>query len=258
MRCARRGLRRTAPLLALLALPLLGSGPLDLRVYRMVAGRSEVYVKTHRSGVLSFLGHEHAIVPTEWSTELCLADPVPVGAHGAIRIRTGSLLIDTDSARSLAGLGGGPGAEDRRDIQEKMLDPAHLDAKRYPEVHIVLSAVGPELDGQVDVRGSVALRGTVREVAFPLQVRRADAGGLRLSGDLRIRQRDFGIEPESVHGVVKVSNDVDLHFSIEAVPTTERCGADPSTAGDQGDASGQGAPTEVSTRQATGRSPSRR
>jgi hypothetical protein len=229
MRCARRGLRRAAPLLALVALPLLGGGggQRDLRAYRVVAARSDVYVETHKSGVLSFLGHEHAIVPTEWSTELCLADPVPVGAHGSIRIRTGSLVIDSDTARGLAGLGSGPGAADRSEIQGKMLDSAHLDAKRYPEVLIVLSAVGPEREGEVDVRGTLALHGVTRDVAFPLQVLRADEGGLRISGDLRIRQRDFGIEPESVHGVVKVSNDVDLHFSVEAVPTVEPCGPDP-------------------------------
>ena len=175
------------PLLALAALPLLGSARFDLRVYRVVAARSDVYVETHRSGILSFLGHEHAIVPAEWSTALCLADPVPVGAHGSIRIRTGSLVIDSDSARALAGLGNGPGGDDRRDIQEKMLDPAHLDAKSYPEVLIVLSAVGPEREGEVDVRGTLALHGVTRDVAFPLQVLRADEGGLRISGDLRIR-----------------------------------------------------------------------
>ncbi len=210
-----------------MVLPLLGSGPLDLRLYRVVAARSGVYVETHKSGILSFLGHEHAIVPTEWSTELCLADPVPVGAHGSISIRTGSLIIDSDSARGLAGLGSGPGAADRRDIQEKMLDSAHLDSTRYPEVRIVLSAVRPEREGLVDVRGTVALHGVTRDVAFPVQIGRTDEGVLRISGDLRIRQRDFGIEPESVHGVVKVSNDVDLRFSLVAVPTEERCDADP-------------------------------
>ena len=217
------------PLLALMTLPLLGSGPPDLRVYRMVSARSDVYVETHKSGLLSFLGHEHAIVPTEWATDLCLADPVPVGAHGSIRIRTASLLIDSDSARSVAGLGSGPGSDDRRDIQEKMLDAAHLDATRYPEVRIALSAVGPERDDRVDVHGTVALHGVTRDVAFPIQVGRTDDGALQISGDLRLRQRDFGIEPESVHGVVKVSNDVDLHFSLVAVPTGEPCDADPPT-----------------------------
>lgn len=209
----------------MLTLCLLGSGPPELSVYEVVGARSDVWVVTHKAGILSFLGHEHAIVPTDWSATLCLADPVPADGHGSIKLRTASLVIDSDSARGLAGLGGGPGPDDRRDIQGRMLDSLHLDAARYPEVEIVLSAMGPEDDGRVEVRGTVALHGVTKEVTFPLEVRRDGPSGLRLSGNLRIRQRDFGIEPESVHGVVKVSNDVDLHFSLTAVPTEESCGA---------------------------------
>jgi hypothetical protein len=44
-----------------------------------------------------------------------------------------------------------------------------------------------------------------------------------LSGVLRIQLRDFGIEPESRVGLVKVSNDVDLHFEISASPTERPC-----------------------------------
>lgn len=56
-------------------------GPAPLHVYRADRQASRLYVVTHKTGLLSFLGHEHAIVPTVWNADLCLADPIPAGAH---------------------------------------------------------------------------------------------------------------------------------------------------------------------------------
>ena len=49
---------------------------------------------------------------------------------------------------------------------------------------------------------------------MPMRIESPNDGTTRLSGVLRVRQRDFGIEPESKAGLVKVSNDVDLHFLL--------------------------------------------
>ncbi|HEX9884912.1 MAG TPA: YceI family protein [Longimicrobiales bacterium] len=217
-----------AALLASVLAGSTGTGPGDLHTWEVMPGASQVYIVTHRAGLLSFLGHEHAIVPGEWSARLCLARPIPEGAHGSLVVRTGSLVIDSDSARALAGLGGGPGLEDRQEVQGKMLDSLHLDADRFPEIRLELRAAGAAVDGRFTARGTVTLRGVTRDVELPVTVDdgEGERGGIRLSGTLRIRQRDFGIEPESVGGLVKVSNDVDLHFALAAVPSEEVCGAD--------------------------------
>lgn len=197
--------------------------PPSLRMYRVDHDASELYVVTHRSGLLSFLGHEHAIVPGEWSAELCLGDPIPIGAHGSVTIDVASLVVDTDSARALAGLGGGPGASDRHEIQGKMLDSAHLAAAQFPEVRLELLVVEPPEGDALVVQGALSLHGVRRDVRLPISVERAEDGAVLLGGTLRIRQRDFGIEPESMAGVVKVSNDVDLHFVLAADPTESPC-----------------------------------
>jgi hypothetical protein len=44
-----------------------------------------------------------------------------------------------------------------------------------------------------------------------------------LTGVLRVRQRDFGIKPESRVGVVRVGDRVDLHFLLLATPTSRSC-----------------------------------
>jgi YceI-like domain len=205
------------------ALPPTVPGPLT--VYRVDPGVSSIYVVTHRAGLFSFLGHEHAIVPSTWSADLCLADPVPQGAHGSLAIDASSLLVDSDSARQVAGLGGGPSADDRREIQAKMLDSDHLDAEAFPVIRLGLHVADTPDEDRFVAEGTLDLHGVTNQVRVPVTVARAEDGSLTLSGVLRIRQRDFGIEPESRAGVVKVSNDVDLHFSLVAHATETPCAA---------------------------------
>lgn len=193
-------------------------------LHAYVADRaSRLYVVTHKTGLLSFLGHDHAILPSEWHGDFCLADPIPGNAHASLVVPTRTLVIDSDSARTLAGMGGGPGPDERRQIQHKMLDAQHLDAARFPDVTLELQAIAPPADGRLDVRGTLRLHGVTRSVTFPITVRHDPDGRLVLSGTLRIGQRDYGIKPESVAGVVKVANDVDLHFLLSLRPTGQPC-----------------------------------
>ncbi len=194
-----------------------------LRSYVIDQGRSSLFVVTHRAGLLSFFGHKHAIVPGEWRAELCLAEPIPRSAHGNVVIQSRSLAIDTDSARALAGLGGGPGADDVLEIQRKMLDAEHLDAQAYTEIVLEIDSVAWDEEGSLVGFGGLTLRGITRDVSVPMRVELPNDGTTQLSGVLRIRQRDFGIKPESKAGLVKVSNDVDLHFLLVAAATDQPC-----------------------------------
>lgn len=206
-----------------LTAPSRSVAPATLQGYEVDRAASQLYVIVHRAGLFSFLGHEHAIVPRDWSASLCLADPVPEGAHGVLTLRTGTLVIDSDSARSLAHLEGGPGDEDRQDIQRRMLDADHLDVDRYPDVRLDVVANAPQGDGRVPVTGTLTLHGVTRNVDFPVLVQGGLGGPLVLRGTVRIRQRDFGIEPESRAGLVKVANEVDLLFLLLAEPAGSAC-----------------------------------
>ncbi len=194
------------------------------RSYVVDQERSSLFLVTHRAGLLSFFGHEHAIVPGEWRAEMCLAEPILRSAHGKVVIQSRSLVIDSDSARALAGLGGGPGEDDVLEIQGKMLDAEHLDAQAYPEIVLTIDSVASDRERSTLVGyGRFTLHGITRDVTVPMRVESPNDGTTRLSGVLRVRQRDFGIEPESTAGLVKVSNDVDLHFLLVAVPTDRPC-----------------------------------
>jgi hypothetical protein len=194
-----------------------------LRAYTVDPDASALWVHTHKSGLFGFLGHEHAFIPLEWSASLCAADPLPRSAHGSIVIRTASLVIDSDSARALAGLGDGPGEDDQRDMQEKLLDPERLDAEGHAEIELRVDSVAPEGEGSVVGFGRLTIRGIERDITVPLDVEFAETGELRLSGQLEVRQTDFGIEPESVARVVNVADEVDLHVRLLATPGDRAC-----------------------------------
>jgi hypothetical protein len=216
---------RVAVLVVGLALTRLAAGPpaeVELLEYAVHPDASVLYVLTRKSGLLSFLGHEHAIVPGEWNASFCLADPIPQGARGSILIRTASLAIDSERARALAGLDDGPGEEDRLQIQRKLLDGEHLAGERYPEIRLDVVTVDAEEGGQVRVHANVTVRGVTRSLELPVEIER-EGSALRLAGVAVVRQSDFGIEPEVVARVVKVSDPVELHFKLVATPTGRAC-----------------------------------
>jgi len=196
--------------------------------YQVQVPASDLYVVTHKSGFLSFMGHEHAIIPMEWDGAACLPDSVAAGARGVLVLRTPSLVIDSDSARSLAGLGSGPGADDVNDIQETLLDEGHLAAETHPEIRLestVEEVLVGETEGEsnLGIRSRLTVRGQTQEYVHRSRREEVGEGILRIDGALEVRQTDFGIEPESVFGVVNVSDPVDLHFRLVLAPTGQGC-----------------------------------
>lgn len=224
-------------LAALAALPV-GSPAQDGaggRAYRVETGPSTAYVVTRRSGLFGFLGHDHVLGPTEWSGRLCLTSVEPSRGRGTLTLATPSLVVDADSLRRVAGLGEGPGEEDVREIQDEMLSPEYLAAGTHPEITVEVDRLATRdageradpVEGPGDAllgEGRLTIRGVTREVHVPLRLdRSADGRYLVVSGRLRVSQRDFGIEPASVAGVVNVADEVELVFRLQARATGEPC-----------------------------------
>src|ERR671923_78537 len=79
----------------------------SLRVYDVDPSQSHILAITHRAGLFSFLGHEHAILATAFSAALCMAANEPERSTLRVTVPTRALVIDSDTARQLAGLGKG-------------------------------------------------------------------------------------------------------------------------------------------------------
>ena len=193
--------------------------------FTLEPSRSHLYVVTHRAGALGFLGHEHAILATEWSADLCFdpAAPAAPPVRAEITVSTKGLRIDTDEGRRLAGLKKGPGPGDVKKLQAKVLSAQNLAAESHPSIRLAATSVTGGAGGNMEVRGTFTLRGVSDAVRFPVTVERQQGGTVRLSGRFRLKQSTFGIKPESVAGVVNVADPVDVHFELLAKPAGEGC-----------------------------------
>jgi len=176
--------------------------------------RSHMVAITDKAGVLRFLGHRHAIMATEWSTR-GVYDPSRLqDAAIVLRIPVPSLRIDSERARALAGLGSGPGTDTVKQLQDKMLGPQVLDAERYPTIVFRSRSVEATGDDSLVIHGELTLHGRAQRLDVPVRRQRLEAGAVRLSADFTIRQSDYGIEPESIAGVVNMADAIRVRVVI--------------------------------------------
>jgi polyisoprenoid-binding protein YceI len=218
---ASRAAPLTFALLVLAAAPSVAQRtPVALQID---AAASRIYIVTHRTGLLSFLGHEHAILAQQWRADVCWDEPSHIASRAMVVIDARSLDIDADSARALAGLGKGPSARQRAQIHAKLHDQKNLATAQYPELRFETTAVSQDEPGKVWIRGRLTIKGVIREIEMPVTVERHAADAVALTGSLTFRQSQFGIRPESIGGVVKVADPVDLHVSLSGRPSLGGC-----------------------------------
>jgi polyisoprenoid-binding protein YceI len=184
---------------------------------------SRIWVVTHRTGLLSFLGHEHAILAQKWTADLCWDEPAHSASRALLHIDARTLDIDADSARVLAGIGKGPSEQQRKQISGKLHAPQGLGTEQFPEIRFASTRVTGESGGTLKVGGILTIKGVSREVEMPVTVQRRPNGELWFAGNLSFRQSIFGIRPESIAGVVKVADMVDLHVTLLAKPKAQGC-----------------------------------
>jgi hypothetical protein len=58
---------------------------------------------------------------------------------------------------------------------------------------------------------------------FPARLQQEADGRITLSAMVSVKQTAFGIKPESMAGVVKVSDSVDLHIRLTGAAGSEAC-----------------------------------
>ncbi len=177
---------------------------------------------TGRAGILGFLGHEHAVLATEWSVEPEWDGSDWTGTPFTLTIPVASLVIDRADARRIAQLKGGPGAATVRKVQKRMLGPDALDAARHPTIRFVTTdVVQGESPSELRLSGRFSMHGHSREIEVPaLRARRGD-GTLSLSGTFQLRQTDYGIEPQSAGlGTIDVDDLVRVRFQLLFSPPT--------------------------------------
>jgi hypothetical protein len=118
-----------------------------------------------------------------------------------------SIVIDT---RRMRVLDPGLSAQDREQVQARMLGPDVLDVQRFRRIHFHSVTIEHLGGARWLARGELELRGQIR----PFNVNVSAQNG-RYTGRATVKQSDFGIVPISIAGgTVKVKDEITVDFDI--------------------------------------------
>lgn len=185
--------------------------------YNVDYGASSLLAVVGKAGVLSFAGHDHAVLATKWSATLDLHPTDLAHSMLAITIPVNALVVDSPEARKKAGLDAGPKPDDVRTIQQTMLGPEVLDAARYSEIMVTSTGIMLDGPGRLRFNGDLMLHGKVQHITVPVRTT-TSAQRMTFDGEFTIRQSDFGIKPITVAGgTIKVKNEVTIRVHVVLV-----------------------------------------
>ncbi len=170
---------------------------------------SDFRISVGKRGLFSFAGHEHEVRATGIEGVIVANREAPARSSVSLRFDTSGLKVG----------GQGEPPEDVPKVQAKMAGPAVLDVVKFPEITFQSTGVEGRLvpDGSWNLRvtGDLTIKGVRRSLVLPLRVNLA-AGVLTATGQVVLKQTDFGLSPVSVAGVVKVKNELGLDYKIVA------------------------------------------
>jgi polyisoprenoid-binding protein YceI len=184
--------------------------------YELDEAHSRVTIQVGKAGLFGFAGHEHEVVTGALRGSIT-ADPTQLAsAHVALAFEAAALRVT----------GKGEPAGDVPKVQAAMVGPKCLDAARFPLIEFASTGVSVDRTtaGAADltVRGRLMLHGVTREIRVPLHLDfgTTGAGTFTATGKTTLKQTDYGIEPITVAGVVKVKDEIALTWMMRGRPPT--------------------------------------
>ncbi len=201
---ARTALVPLAAMLVSLARPAWSQALPEAVRYRLLP-ESRLEVKTGRSGLLGFAGHEHIIRARAFTGELTFVPADPARSRLLVVVPAESLEVLTP-----------PDTAEIRQVTQAMREEVlHVD--RFPEITFASREVKP-IEGGYRVVGALTLHGTTREVPVDFKVT-VEGDTLRAEAGFSVKQTDFGMKPYSGGplGTVKVADKVTFRIGAVAV-----------------------------------------
>lgn len=179
------------------------------RTYAVDSAASSVRIHVGKSGAFSFAGHTHEVEAPALAGEVT-ADPADLGASQvSLRFEAGALRV----------VAAGEPAGDPPKVEEMMRGPRVLDVARFPAVTFksqhVTGRPSPAGTYDLEIEGEMSLHGVARALTLPVHVEIA-GDTLTASGTAVLRHDQFGLQPVSVAGVVKVKNEIQVTYRIVA------------------------------------------
>jgi polyisoprenoid-binding protein YceI len=156
---------------------------------------SKISVHVEKSGLFSAFAHNHII-----------SAPLASG-HLDLEKRTVELKFNSEEMKVLD-----PGISDseRSDIDHTMKSDKVLDPARFPEISFVSTSVETGDPKRYLVRGNLTLHGVTQAIELPVVFSEG-----RYSGNVKLKQTEFGITPVKIAGgTVRVKDVVEIEFEI--------------------------------------------
>ncbi|HJV00428.1 MAG TPA: YceI family protein [Burkholderiaceae bacterium] len=174
-------------------------------VLRIDAQHSLITVLVRRAGPLARFGHDHVVAIRQLDGYVA-----PAHNRADFQFRLDQMTVDEADLRTQAGLTPQPTADAIAGTRHNMLARV-LDADHFPLVHI-----HAERGDNTPLQAEITLHGVTRALPVAAQ-RETDADGLRVRGNVKLRQTDFGLVPFSIMGgAMAVQDELELHFDLRA------------------------------------------
>jgi polyisoprenoid-binding protein YceI len=179
----------------------------DSVVYTLLPA-SRLEVRTGKSGLFSFAGHEHLIRARAFSGHV-VYHPHALTQSGV------EIVVPTEGLEVLTP----PDTEEVRKVTAAMRTEV-LDVAHYPEIRFVSRSLTGS-GGTVHLVALLTIRNQTREVPVDAQIE-VDGDTLRATATFAVKQTDFGIQPYrgGPAGTVRVADRVTFDIRIVAVPKT--------------------------------------
>jgi polyisoprenoid-binding protein YceI len=197
-------------------LPLTGNAEPRSDLWELDLAHSELSLRVFKAGLFSGFLHDHLFVPQSWKVTAQFNPSHHEAFHVDVLIAASSLR---DMEPKLS-------AEDRAKVDQQVISPDVLDAKRFPEISfsadrfVVSAQHGEELQGTAD--GKLSLHGVTRSLQVPVRVWERGNEQVVL-GKVSFKQSDFGIAPlHKAGGSIAVEDQVLVDFSLRLRPSNQK------------------------------------
>jgi len=183
--------------------------PEDATVRYSIETRGSTFtVRAFATGLFSTFGHNPTIAIPDFKGDVFLNPHAFEKSSVRLEIDPAALIVTNDISE-----------KDRQEIDRRMHEEV-LETDSYPEIVYECSRVSASKIGEgqywIALNGQLTVHGTTR--TQPVSARASLIGDmLRATGEVSIRQSDYGIQPVSaVGGTIKLKDDLKLSFDISA------------------------------------------
>jgi polyisoprenoid-binding protein YceI len=176
--------------------------------YQIDPAASRFTVQAFATGLLSTFGHNPTIAIRDYEGEIQFVPETFENARVHVKVQTSAMEVLDDMKR-----------DDRQKLEqemfEKVLDVKHFPTAVYESKQVSVQKLSDTLL-QAHITGELSFHGVTQAHSF-------DAHGtsmgamLRISGELPLRQSDYGIKPVSfAAGALRLKDEVKFKFELVA------------------------------------------